>query len=100
MKKSIKNTLFTTAYGAACFLMGISIPQKTDVESRVQIFSEPNQPKVLRVYNCFERDDIFVQDANCPNSNHFISFPKYIDSFKNKYDRNIEKNRIKKLVYQ
>ena len=74
----------------------ISVIMGTDPKNKAKIFSEPNEPKVLRVNNYFERDDLFVEDTNDPDS--YRSLPKHLESIPNKYDRQIEESRIKKLV--
>jgi len=61
-----------------------------------KIFREPNQPNITRVYNEYHVDFLFVQDANDPNNS--ISLSKHLENIPNKYDRNIEESRIKKLV--
>ena len=63
--------------------------------SKAQIFSYQGL-KVIRTYESQQNDNIFVQDSNDPNN--CFSLQKYLSSIPNKYDRNIEELRIKKLV--
>jgi len=73
------------------FMGDFSLPNKKD---KATVFQEKGKPNILRTYESSRRDDIYVEDSN----NNYISFRQYLKNIPNKYDKQIEKARIKKLV--
>lgn len=60
--------------------------------SEVKIFERENRPTVIRMYR-YGSDGIYVEEEE-----KYISIKQYLNKIENKYDRNIEKSEIEKLV--
>lgn len=85
--------------GLASLALGIIFSGFVDVFpkkiKRYDYISSGKTNQVLRLERELARDQIYVGDAQGSN---FIVLRKYLESFKNKYDRKIRESEIKKLV--
>ena len=80
--------------------VGFLIPHE-DSGNIARIFTTENGIKVIRTYETFARDNIYIQAIKDSTETKFtyITLTEYLDSKElEEYDRNIEESKIKKLV--
>ena len=66
-----------------------------DSGATLKEYNRTNKPKVIRMYNAAREDAIFVEDS----SNNYLELDAYLEKYvSDKYDRDIEKAEIEKLV--
>ena len=106
MEKKFIGGLVTGGLVGTVFGMGLTtgiLNIKSPTE-RARFIEKENTPRVMKVYNGYEdganfADQILIEDPD--NSGRYIRLSKYLKrDFKNKYERNLERARIKLLVSQ
>jgi len=89
--------------GGLGILVGVSLSLGVDSlnsHTREALAIESDSlPALVKVYNDFSKDDILVE--NPAKAGQYIALSQYLENqFDNKYERNIERNRIELLVSQ
>jgi hypothetical protein len=59
---------------------------------------QENIPKIIKVYNRNIKDGILIEDPD--NSGEYITLKDYLKRYDNKYDRQIKRAEIKRVVSQ
>lgn len=65
-------------------------------KAKAKTFVSEDGTKIIRTYENAQLDHIFVEDPKNPDN--YITLNKHLDSYPQKYDREIEEAKIKKLV--
>ena len=94
--KITKTNLMSLIIG---LVIGTSVPKMIGPPyGSTRMFERGDQPSVMRTYR-FGKDRLFVEN---PDTNGLYNIPlkKYLENtFSNKYDRDVERAEIEKLVF-
>ncbi len=89
---------YVGAISTGGILMAVINIYLTPTVSKARIFQEENKQTVIRLYRSIgATDGILVEDPK--EKNNYIGLETYLENnFTDKYDKNIENERIKKLI--